>query len=65
MNILKSIWSNFIAASFAMIGGSLVHLLVWGEHLKGAAPAWLLVFFLFFQTVDIIKWGTSKFRGNT
>jgi hypothetical protein len=62
MNILKNIWSNIVAASLAMIGASLVHLLVWGEHLRGAATAWLLVFYLVFQTVDIIKWGTEKYR---
>ncbi|NBO69863.1 hypothetical protein EBV26_05165 [bacterium] len=64
MNILKSIWSNFIAASFAMIGASLVHLLVWGEHIRGEAPAWLLLFFVAFQTFDLIKWGVGKIRGN-
>lgn len=64
MNILKSIWSNIVAASFAMIGAALIHLLVWGEHLKGASTAWLFVFYLVFQTVDVIKWGTSKYRGD-
>ncbi len=64
MNILKSIWSNFIAASLAMIGAALVHLLVWGEYLRGAATAWLLVFFVVFLTIDVIKWGVSKIRGN-
>jgi K+-transporting ATPase A subunit len=64
MNILKSIWSNFIAASLAMIGAALVHLLVWGEYLKGASTAWLLVFFVVFVTIDLVKWTVSKYRGD-
>lgn len=62
MNILKSIWDNIVAASIGMFAVALVHLLVWGEHLRGAATVWLVVFFLIFQIGDIIKRGTEKYR---
>lgn len=62
MNILKNIWNNIVAASFGMFAVALVHLLVWGDHIKGAGTPVLILFFLIFQTMDIIKWGTEKYR---
>lgn len=64
MNILKNIWNNIVAASLAMFVIALVHLLVWGEHIKGAGTPVLILFFLIFQLGDIIKWAMEKYRGN-
>ena len=64
MNILNSIWNNIVAASIGMFGVALVHLLVWGDHIKGAGTPVLILFFLIFQIGDIIKWATEKYLGN-
>ncbi len=64
MNVLKSLLENFLSATVGMLAIAAVNLLVWGEHLRSAALVWLLILFLVFLTLDVIKWGTNKFYGS-
>ncbi len=64
MNILKNIWSNIFAAMLGVVVASAVQLLVWGEHAREQAVPWFVLFYIIFQSIDIIKWGFGKYRGN-
>ena len=63
MSILRDLWYNIATAALGAIVVALVSLIVWGEHLRDAATAWFLLFFIVFTAVDIIKWAWNKYRG--
>ena len=65
MQILKDLWNNIVAAAFGSIGVAIVHLIIWGDHIRGAATAWFLLFFIVFMAGDIIVWTWRKLRGDT
>ena len=64
MNILKDLWYNIATAALGAIVVALVSLIVWGEHLRDAATAWFLLFFIVYTVIDICKWAYNKIRKN-
>ena len=64
MKILRDLWYNIATAALGAIVVALVSLIVWGEHLRDAATAWFLLFFIVYTVIDICKWAYNKIRGN-
>lgn len=64
MKILRDLWYNIATAALGAIVVALVSLIVWGEHLRGAATAWFLLFFIVYTVIDICKWAYNKIRKN-
>ena len=63
MSILRDLWYNIATAALGAIVVALVNLIVWGEHLRDAATAWFLLFFIVYTVIDICKWAWNKYRG--